>query len=86
MRKQIEICTCDICHKERDVQEVTYPVLLITDQTEGRNTTPYISYEKIDMCAECQRKAINVKGWGAQGYNTYNFIHNIEVKDGKDDI
>lgn len=86
MKKTIEICTCDICHKECDVQEITYPVLFTTDQTEGRNTKPYFSYEKIDMCAECLHKAINVKGYGAQGYNKYNIIHDIEVKDGKDDI
>ena len=35
MRK--EICICDICQKERKVQEITYLVMFMTDQTEGRS-------------------------------------------------
>lgn len=74
MRKQMEIYTCDICHKECDVQEVMYPVMFTTEQTEGRSVKPYISYEKIDMCAECLKKAINIKGARAVGVNAYEII------------
>lgn len=81
MKKQIEICTCDICHKECDVLEVTYPVMFTTEQTEGRSVKPYISYEKIDMCAECLKKAINIKGAGAMGYNEYEIIDEKEVEE-----
>lgn len=80
MRKQIEICTCDICHKECDVLEVTYPVMVRIEQTEDCPTKPYISYEKIDMCIECVEKTLKITGSGIQGHNQYEIINDNEVK------
>ena len=48
-----------------------FPVIFYTDQTEGRPSDPYISFEKIDICNDCLHKAIRLTGRGAQGNNTY---------------
>ena len=36
MKKTIEYTICDICGKEADTENINYPVLFTTDQTEGR--------------------------------------------------
>lgn len=71
MKKTIEICHCDLCKKEADIIAIKYPVEFLTEQTEGRNCKPYISYQDIDVCEECKSKILVVQGWGAQGFNNY---------------
>lgn len=78
MKQTIEICTCDICKKECEVTTIKYPVLFTTSQTDGAYVGNYISYNDIDMCKECQDKAINLIGWGANGFNSYEFRHRLE--------
>lgn len=62
---------CDCCKLEKPTQKVKYPVLFLTEQTEGRNVDPYISYQNLDLCKECISNSISIYGVGAQGYNTY---------------
>ena len=76
---------CDMCKKEitftedskLDIEEkikrVRLPVLFLTEQTEGRSTTPYVTHETIDMCEDCLGRAITIHAIGAQGYNQYWF-------------
>ncbi len=75
MKKTIEICTCDICNKEdKKAQTINYPVLFITEQTEGRGCTPYIYQTKIDVCQECLSKIIKLQASGAMGNNIYTIL------------
>ena len=62
---------CDCCKLEKPTQKIKYPVLFLTEQTEGRSVSPYISYENIDLCQECIQNSICIRGVGAQGYNEY---------------
>lgn len=71
MKKIVEQFFCDICGKQSEVTKIKYPVVFYTEQTEGRSCKPYIDYQEIDMCAECQDKVLRLKGFGAQGYNDY---------------
>ena len=66
---------CDCCKKEKPTQKVTYPVLFMTEQTEGRSVDPYISYQNLDLCADCIRNTIGISGCGAMGYNEYKRIN-----------
>lgn len=65
---------CDCCKLEKPTMKVKYPVLFLTEQTEGRNVDPYISYHDLDLCAECIRENVGICGVGAQGYNEYQGI------------
>lgn len=72
MIKEIKICTCDICRKEtQNFKTINYPVLFLTDQTDGSGVKPYISQQKLDVCQDCLYKIIMLKGRGAMGNNTY---------------
>lgn len=74
MRKQMTITTiiCDICKAESEnCKAVSYPVIFHTDQTEGRPCEPYISSEKIDICEECAKNVLKLRGYGCQGENIY---------------
>lgn len=71
---------CDCCKKEKPTQKVNYPVLFLTEQTEGRSVKPYISNQELDMCADCIRINISISGTGAMGYNKYKSVnHNSTV-------
>lgn len=73
------LVTCDICKatistpkKERD----KIPVVFLTEQTEGRYTTPHITFETMDICDTCKQKLIAdmpLVAEGAQGYNRYSW-------------
>ena len=67
---------CDCCKLEKITQKVKYPVLFLTEQTEGRSVKPYISYHDLDLCKECLQNNIGIRGVGAQGYNEYQPITN----------
>lgn len=68
---------CDCCKLEKPTQKVKYPVLFLTEQTEGRSVKPYLSYQDLDMCKECIQTTITISGTGAMGYNEYKSISNI---------
>lgn len=68
---------CDCCKLEKPTQKIKYPVLFLTEQTEGRSVKPYISYQDLDMCKECIQTTITISGTGAMGYNEYKSISNI---------
>ena len=71
---------CDCCKKEKPTQKVKYPVLFLTEQTEGRSVDPYISYQELDLCKECIRLTVCISGTGAMGYNEYKSLnHNSTV-------
>lgn len=81
---------CDCCKLEKPTQKVKYPVLFLTEQTEGRSVKPYISYQELDMCKDCMRVNISISGTGAMGYNEYKSINNLskvwndfEIKENK---
>jgi hypothetical protein len=69
---------CDIkdCGKDAVHKQKTVSVRFLTETTEGRSTTPYLSGEKLDMCEEHYQQYIDslpLTGSGAQGHNTYIF-------------
>lgn len=68
---------CDCCKLEKPTQKVKYPVLFLTEQTEGRSVKPYISYKDLDMCKDCMQVNITISGTGAMGYNEYKSINNL---------
>lgn len=72
MKESIEIITCDLCGSKVDgIVNVSYPVLFMTDQNEGRSCVPYIEEKKLDLCPECLEKSCRITAQGAQGYNIY---------------
>lgn len=73
-RKTVEICTCDICEKETEVQVLTIPIRWTTEQNEGRCIKPYITTETKDICNDCLVKICVVDVSGAQGHNHYEIV------------
>jgi len=72
MKKVSETYICDLCKKEDiGMHSINYPMIFLTDQTEGRPTEPYIYQQKIDVCNECLEKIIKIRAYGAMGNNTY---------------
>lgn len=71
MKKIVEQFFCDLCGNQTDVTQIKYPVIFYTEQTEGRSCEPYISYETLDLCTDCQNRVLKIKAVGAQGYNEY---------------
>lgn len=64
--------TCDLCKNEvSELETIKYPVVFITEQTEGRSSEPYIDYKQIDLCEDCMKKSLKIIGMGCQGYNTF---------------
>lgn len=85
MKKTIEKFYCDICGAEcENVKQITYPVVFLTDQTEGRSSKPYIDYSKLDVCENCCEKILKVSAVGAMGYNKYS-LANFEIEGGNND-
>lgn len=78
-RKQVVICTCDLCGKsvdnETQLKCLSIPVRFTTEQTEGRTVEPYYVNEKMDLCESCLRKVTVVTASGAMGYNRYSFMN-----------
>lgn len=79
MVKTVTNTYCDICEKETsNGLNINYPVIWFTERAEGRNTIPYISNEKIDVCRECASKILKVSGSGVMGFNKYELYNNQE--------
>lgn len=76
MKKIVEKYFCDICGADLSlpIMSVSYPVIFHTEQDEGRNTDPYISQQKLDICESCKTKILKLNGWGAQGHNKFKTI------------
>jgi len=75
VKKVSEIFVCDICKREEvKMQSINYPVLFLTEQTEGRAVPAYISQTKLDVCQECLPKIVKLQASGAMGNNTYTII------------
>lgn len=75
MKKEMHFC--DICFKEKEIENRVIQVIFTTEQTEGRSCEPYLSPQKIDICKECLDKVLKgnyIWGHGAQGNNSYYFI------------
>lgn len=69
---------CDIqgCEKDADHHQKTVSVRFMTEQNEGRSTTPYLTGEKLDFCFEHYKQYIDslpLQASGAMGYNEYVF-------------
>ena len=75
MRKSIEIVTCDLCGAQRDdVVSITYPVVFLTEQTEGHPCKPYIYISDIDVCPVCKKRILMVNATGCMGVNEYEVV------------
>lgn len=78
-----EITYCDVCKKETHIKEKPVPVIFITERTEGRSCKPYIEFNKIDICSECDKRVLEgnfIYGSGAQGHNQYGFRNLPEIE------
>ena len=78
MKKIIEKRFCDVCKKEINqdnpgILSVNVPVIFYTEQTEGRETTPYLVYEEMDLCLAHYERVFPLRARGAQGINEYFF-------------
>lgn len=74
---KIEIHKCDVCKKEGKVKETEMSVIFLTEQNEGRDTEPYLSKQKPELCEDCLKRVLGgevLYGWGAMGYNHFHFI------------
>ena len=75
MRKSIEIVTCDLCGAQcDDVVSITYPVVFLTEQTEGHPCKPYIDMTDIDVCQDCKKRILMVNATGCMGFNEYKLV------------
>lgn len=86
MRIETVKYVCDLCKTEtKEIQLINIPVAFVTEQTEGRTVTPYLSTKAIDVCSGCHEKIIEnypIKGAGAQGHNRYWLNSKIKQEDG----
>ena len=77
MKRTIETIMCDVCSSEVGVKSISnYPVVFTTEQTEGRNCSPYLAYKDIDLCKKCYNEVLygnGIFGEGAMGHNEYYF-------------
>lgn len=63
------IVPCDLCWLEKYAFPNRLQVIFMTDQEEGRSTTPYIENENLDICRDCYFKVLKWAMW----YNDYSF-------------
>jgi hypothetical protein len=84
MKRIVEKFYCDVCHAEAVTQEVNYPVIFLSEQTEGRPVKPYISQERLDICDACAQRMLMLEGYGAQGNNVFEFRKRDDRKESGD--
>ena len=74
-----DIRKCDA--KDNPVtQGVKLQVIFTTDQTEGRSTSPYLTFATVDICGKCMSRVLQgeaIFAEGAQGYNEYYFKNKL---------
>lgn len=66
--------TCDLCKEPATKLQQRVPVVFLTEQTEGRSCTPYLTTTTLDFCEKCLRRIVDrtpLTAYGAQGSNTY---------------
>lgn len=73
---KVQKVICDVCGAEikdsKDKEDRRYiPVIFHTNQTDGHETEPYISFEYMDICDSCLMKLTNLHAEGCQGHNKY---------------
>lgn len=56
----ITIYTCDLCKKKSSVKNVTLPCLIKSYDPQYFYPNDFNSYEKVDMCPECEKKYVEV--------------------------
>lgn len=80
MKSKIETINCDTCGAVivPPCTPIRYPVIFVTEQTEGRPVKPYISYQDLDLCNECRNIVLRIEANGAQGMNQYKLIGGIK--------
>jgi ribosomal protein L37AE/L43A len=74
MKTEIWKCDIDKCENSANHKGLSIQVIFTTEQTEGRNTKPHLSNEKIDICQSCLDKVLEgnyIFGAGAMGHNCY---------------
>ena len=75
MKKTEHFCDIKDCGRGAVCIQGNIQVLFTTDQTEGRAVPPYLSDEKIDLCADHMTKLLSegkyIHARGAMGYNEY---------------
>lgn len=82
-RTVVSLIKCDICSAELELKQGAIDnikkdvqVVFTTEQTEGKNTTPYLRIVTIDLCDGCYSKILDGNmpfAAGAMGYNNYWF-------------
>lgn len=69
------IYSCDVCGRESaNTAKKSIPVVFLTEQTEGRSTTPYLTTTTVDICPGCEQRLVRsfpLTASGAQGHNTF---------------
>ena len=77
MIKTTVTITCDVCKGDSNIKSIgKLQVIQTTEQTEGRNCTPYLSEKSIDLCDKCYSRILSghyLFAAGAMGYNDYWF-------------
>lgn len=77
MKKIITEYYCDICGCHTDNVEKDIPVIFLTEQNEGRASTPHFCIEQIILCNSCKNKVFfegnQIFAKGAMGSNIYFF-------------
>lgn len=66
--------TCDLCEGPATKLQQRVPVVFLTEQTEGRSCSPYLTIETLDLCEKCFQQIVGrcpLTAHGAQGHNTY---------------
>ena len=66
---------CDVC-KGDEALEKRIQIIFETEQTEGRNCSPYLCIQDIDICRKCMALVLEgnyIFASGAQGNNDYYF-------------
>ena len=78
MKRTVTKIHCDIddckveLHENRE--SIKMQTIFTTEQTEGRSTEPYFSFNNLDLCDKCLKLIKSGKyvfAHGAQGHNTF---------------
>jgi len=74
---------CDVCKSKSVATEdgIEIQVIFETNQTDGYPSKPYLSRQKLDLCAACLKEVYSghyIFAHGAQGYNSYYFREKTE--------
>jgi len=74
MKTTTYICDIKNCTKEATKIDEKMQVIFKTNQTDGGNCVPYLTFVTLDICDRCYEKLLGgtyISAYGAQGHNTY---------------